>query len=139
MKRVRLSRKTWINSLINICFRRPSIASPLLQPLVEAARGYERQYKREDNQWNQIRIEHSRGRSLEKDFLQYGNVVARRDQYARDPLQRDGHLLDGKQKSRQQKRWKKFYYQRNLTGRKLVLCEYGNQESHREHYHRSEE
>ena len=100
---MRLSRTTWMSSLISICFSRPNIIlllASLFQPLVEAARGHQREHQREAGQRQQVRDEHGGRRSFEKDLLEHRDVIAGRED-ARDPLQRDRHLLDGKQESRQ--------------------------------------
>src|ERR1035438_3791507 len=179
MKRVRLSRKTWMNSLISICFSRPSIGSPLRslltgsdcdltfpqglktalfprpfaarlkpcpfkastcfrgslgEPLVKRAGGQQRQHKSEDSQRDEIGREHGGGGALKKDLLQYRNVIASGEN-ARDPLQWDGHLLDGKEKAGEQEGRKKCDEQCNLAGGKLILGEHGDEEAEREHHH----
>src|ERR1035438_1094329 len=139
IKRVRLSRNTWMNSLISICFSRPNIGGHLLyfrlwlfQPLVEGAGCGDRQYEGKHRQRYEIGIEHGRRRAFEEYFLEHRDVIAGRKN-SRDPLQDDGHLLDGKQESRQEKCGKECDEQRDLAGSKLILGKDGNEEAKREH------
>src|ERR1039458_4218539 len=106
------------------------MVSPLLQPLVEAACSQRRQHEREDGQGNQVGVKQCRGRAFEEYLLQDRDVIARR-QYPRDPLQGNGHLLDRKQKTGEQKSRQEGDEQRDLAGGKLALCQHGDEESER--------
>src|SRR5208337_4261041 len=116
-KRVRLSRKVWMNSLISICLRRANI---LCQPLMEGVSGEKCQHDCENGQWNQFGVQQGDRRTLQEDLLQDGHVIADRKN-AGEVLQSDGHLLDGKQKAGQQKCGKKRDEEGDLAGCELIL------------------
>src|SRR3972149_654378 len=125
-KRVRLSRNTWINSLMSICQRRAPIIVSSSQPLLEGEGRQSPHNQREDGQRPELIGQLGQGAALQKNVLEQRNKVSSRN-HVGDGADGRWHLLDGNQKAGEHERRQKGRRQRRLAGRQLVLGDHGNE------------
>jgi len=133
-KRVRLSRKTWMNSLIQHLLQRPNMASPLLQPLVECARSQQSQKERKYSHGESDRRTAWQWRSLQEYLLQQGDVIAGRHNTCESTATR--RAFDRSKTETLKAEMRAETSQEARSGwRRLGLGNHGDKESQRKHNH----
>src|SRR5512139_627418 len=125
---IRLSRKTWMNSLMISCLMRSTLcwtmaarsAVPLSQTFLEFSVCRREGEDPEDQKEQGLRVQDPDRTALQEQSLENGHKIPRRDD-VRDHLQGPGHVGDGEHEAGEQERRQIGRHHRDLAGNDLGL------------------